>query len=147
MDLVKEDLARQLLHNRKSTVKNSIKSKALSNYVKSQKDVESLPSSKMLSVLSKDLLNRLEIELNQEDNLASQSMLRSNDNRELTHIVALTSYTNEKTINDCKRVGIKKVINKPLSYKTLHKVMWKHYFRVDLEEYKPYYKIAFNKTY
>ena len=39
------------------------------------------------------------------------------------------------------------VINKPLKYKTLHYVMWKHYFRVDLEEYKPIFKGAFNRSY
>ena len=38
----------------------------------------------------------------------------------LTHIVALTSYTNENVKTDCYAVGIKKVIYKPLQYKTLH---------------------------
>ena len=32
----------------------------------------------------------------------------------LTHIVALTSYTNENVKSDCYAVGIKKVIYKPL---------------------------------
>ena len=32
----------------------------------------------------------------------------------LTHIVALTSYTNENVKSDCYSVGIKKVIHKPL---------------------------------
>ena len=68
-------------------------------------------------------------------------------NQELTHIVALTSYTNEKVKADCYAAGIKRVINKPLKYKTLHYVMWKHYFRIDLEEYKPIYKSAFNQSF
>lgn len=69
------------------------------------------------------------------------------DIQELTHIVALTSYTNEKVKADCFAAGIKRVINKPLKYKTLHYVMWKHYFRVDLEEYKPIFKNAFNRSF
>ena len=28
----------------------------------------------------------------------------------------------------------------------LHKVMWQHYFRVDIEEYKGIYKTAFQKS-
>jgi response regulator RpfG family c-di-GMP phosphodiesterase len=66
---------------------------------------------------------------------------------ELTHIVALTSYTNEKIKQECFAAGIKKVINKPLKYKTLHAVMWKHYFRVDPDDYLPIFKGAFNHTY
>ena len=39
------------------------------------------------------------------------------------------------------------VINKPFKYKKLHKVMWCHHFRLELEEYLPVYKDAFDQSY
>jgi CheY-like chemotaxis protein len=59
---------------------------------------------------------------------------------EICHIVALTSYTNEKVIEECLLVGMKEVLNKPLDFKTLHRVMWKYFHRVDPEKYNVIYK-------
>ena len=43
-----------------------------------------------------------------------QKAIQDGEEEELTHIVALTSFTNEKNIEECLSIGIKKVYNKPL---------------------------------
>jgi hypothetical protein len=53
----------------------------------------------------------------------------------MTHIIALTAYTNDATETECKKIGIKKVMNKPINYKILHSIMWLHYYRVTEIEY------------
>ena len=48
---------------------------------------------------------------------------------ELTHIVALTSFSNAKLKEECALVGIKKVYNKPLNLVMLCEIMKNHYMR------------------
>ena len=48
---------------------------------------------------------------------------------ELTHIVALTSFSNAKLKEECALVGIKKVYNKPLNLVMLNEIMKNHYMR------------------
>ena len=57
----------------------------------------------------------------------------------ITHIVALTAYTNANSIKECLDVGIKKVLNKPLNFDHLHEVMWINFFRVTKEDYLTIY--------
>ena len=64
----------------------------------------------------------------------------------LSTIVALTSFTNEKTYQECIQAGMVDLINKPLNYKSLHKIMWYYFFRISKQEYKDLYKVAFNKS-
>ena len=78
---------------------------------------------------------------------ASKLINEMQKDEELAHIVALTAFTNKKSIAECHNVGIKSVLNKPLNYKELHKVMWKHYFRVETKEYPGIYKKEFKNTY
>ena len=58
----------------------------------------------------------------------------------MTHIIALTAYTNDATETECKKIGIKKVMNKPINYKILHSIIWLHYYRVTEIEYKAIYE-------
>ena len=58
----------------------------------------------------------------------------------MTHIIALTAYTNDATIAECNKIGIKKVMNKPINYKILHSIMWLHYYRVTELEYRAIYE-------
>jgi hypothetical protein len=53
----------------------------------------------------------------------------------MTHIVALTAYTNDTTLAECKKIGIKMVLNKPINYKVLHTIIWMHFYRVTEIEY------------
>ena len=99
-----------------------------------------------MSVISNNLKSRLNKELVSIENI-DKSKLDIDHQSELTHIVALTSYSNESVIRDCYAAGVKKVINKPLKYKTLHKVMWKHYFRIGNDEYQNVFKNAFNMSF
>ena len=46
----------------------------------------------------------------------------------MTYIVALTAFTNIKTEEECLGAGIKRVINKPLTFPVLNEVMWKYFF-------------------
>ena len=64
-----------------------------------------------------------------------------------TTIVILTAFTNEKFFQDCKELGIKKCIGKPLQYEALHECMHRYLFGVDLEEYKILFKDKFGKDY
>ncbi len=43
-------------------------------------------------------------------------------------VVAVTAYTDESTYKKAERVGIKKVINKPVSKTALEEVLNKYYF-------------------
>lgn len=49
--------------------------------------------------------------------------------KDLTHIVTLTSFTTKKHVTDCLAVGIKKVYFKPLSLGNLNEIMANHFFR------------------
>jgi CheY-like chemotaxis protein len=62
---------------------------------------------------------------------------------ELTHIIALTAFTNENTINECLSVGMKRVLNKPITIENLHYAVWRHFYRINMEEYK----IMFHQQY
>ena len=50
--------------------------------------------------------------------------------QELTHIVALTAFSNAKLKEECKAVGIKKVYNKPLNLDMLNEIMNNHFMRL-----------------
>ena len=65
----------------------------------------------------------------------------------ITTIVALTSFTTNSVKQECYEAGIVKVINKPLLFKQLHKVMWQYYFRVPKDDYLKIYKNQFNVSY
>ena len=60
---------------------------------------------------------------------SSQIMNLMKDEKDLTHIVALTSYTNKREA--CKQAGIKDMFNKPIKAKELHSVINQHFFRED----------------
>lgn len=45
--------------------------------------------------------------------------VRKEGNDELTHIVALTSFTNKKVHDNCRSIGIKEVYLKPLTFAKL----------------------------
>ena len=64
-----------------------------------------------------------------------------------TTIFAVTAYTDVGRKNECKRIGIKEVYNKPLKFKNLHKIMWLDFYNLDLSEYKEVYMKHFNKPY
>ena len=63
---------------------------------------------------------------------SSREILKIAGNEPLTTIVALTSYTNANVKEECLKIGMKEVIHKPLSYKTLHRIIHKFYFEIDL---------------
>ena len=46
----------------------------------------------------------------------------------MTYIVALTAFTNAKTEDQCLKAGMKRVINKPLTFQVLTNIMWRYYF-------------------
>ena len=48
---------------------------------------------------------------------------------ELTHIVACTSFTNEKTWENCLKIGMKKVYTKPLKLHHLEEIMQSNFSR------------------
>lgn len=50
---------------------------------------------------------------------------------DLTHIVALTSFTTNQYVQKCKQVGIQEVYFKPLTQENLHQIMELHFFRLD----------------
>ena len=54
--------------------------------------------------------------------------------KELTHIVALTSYTNKE--NDCLKAGMKSLFNKPLMAKDLYKIVCLHFYRLSQTDYE-----------
>ena len=64
----------------------------------------------------------------------------------LSIVVALTSFTNEKTYKECLDAGMVDVINKPLNYKALHRVMWNYFFMISPQEYRDMYRVAFNDS-
>ena len=78
---------------------------------------------------------------------SSREILKIAGDEPLTSIVALTSYTNEKVKEECLSIGMKEVIDKPLSYKTLHRIIHKFYFEIDLPLYKVVYKDNFNESF
>ena len=94
------------------------------------KDKKSFILSKRMSLRLQDLKGKLNY-------LSGGSKA---DCEPISYIVALTSFTNEKTKQDCFNVGIVDVINKPLNYKALHKIMWYYFFRIAPEEYRDLYK-------
>ena len=62
----------------------------------------------------------------------------------ISTVVALTSFTNEKTVQECLDAGMVEVVNKPLNYKALHKIMWNYFFMISHLEYRDLYRNAFN---
>jgi response regulator of citrate/malate metabolism len=47
---------------------------------------------------------------------------------EMTYIVAITAFTNSETVDDCAKAGIRRVLNKPITFPILNEVMWKYFF-------------------
>ena len=56
-------------------------------------------------------------------------MKKAEPGNELTHIVSLTSFTTQKTVDECLKIGMKKVYFKPLSKEDLHEIMVNHFYR------------------
>ena len=54
---------------------------------------------------------------------------RGHGEEELTHIVALTSYTSINNQKKCREYGMKGVYNKPIRLPELTKVMERHFYR------------------
>ena len=54
-------------------------------------------------------------------------------------IVVLTSYTSSSILKKCLESGCSEILNKPLVHEKLHQVMWKHFFRVNRNEYEKIY--------
>jgi response regulator of citrate/malate metabolism len=57
----------------------------------------------------------------------SLSLMKFKTNR-VCPVVAVTAYTDESTYKKAERVGIKKVINKPVNKTALEEVLNKYYF-------------------
>jgi CheY-like chemotaxis protein len=53
-------------------------------------------------------------------------------------IIALTSFSDYQTFEICKRIGMKEVINKPINYKELHRIVLMHAFDLRIEQYNQY---------
>jgi CheY-like chemotaxis protein len=76
---------------------------------------------------------------------ATEKILKliSDDPRQQTYpcnIVALTSYTDNKTIERCYSIGMKDVIHKPLDYNTLKRIVMTYHYGLSDMEYKQYLK-------
>ena len=54
---------------------------------------------------------------------------RGDEGEELTHIVALTSYSTLAVKNRCLKIGMKGLYNKPLKHTQLKTIMDSHYTR------------------
>lgn len=52
------------------------------------------------------------------------------------HIVALTSYTGDDVRRRVLNIGVKELVNKPLHHKQLQMMVYLHFYRLSLEEYK-----------
>lgn len=68
-------------------------------------------------------------------------MQKNNVEEEMTHIIALTSYTNKD--QECKDAGMKNLFNKPVRFKDLFKVVWRNHYRVSSEDYRHKYEQRF----
>ena len=53
-------------------------------------------------------------------------------------IVALTSYTDQKTIDRCMRIGMIDVIHKPLEYDSLKRIILMYHIGLDRDQYNLY---------
>ena len=71
---------------------------------------------------------------------ATENILKMiKDNPEKTshacNIVALTSYTDNKTIERCYSIGMKDVIHKPLDYNTLKRIVMIYHYGLSEPQY------------
>ena len=57
---------------------------------------------------------------------------------ELCDVVALTSNTDSTTIERCKKIGFKEVLNKPLSFESLKRIACLYHYKMSKEEYEEY---------
>ncbi len=64
------------------------------------------------------------------------NILKQDNNQDYCHIVALTSYTGMEIRQRCLKIGMKDVINKPLNHKDLQRIVYFHFYRVTIEEFK-----------
>lgn len=55
-------------------------------------------------------------------------------------IVALTSNTDELTMERCKKIGFKEVLHKPLDFDSLKRIACLYHFKMSPEEYEEYLK-------
>ena len=52
----------------------------------------------------------------------------------MTHIVALTSYEGKQIKHECLKLGMKKVIHKPINSNELIDIILKHFYRLSNEK-------------
>lgn len=76
---------------------------------------------------SKIIVNKLK-QLNQNGILNPSA----NEDNALSHVVALTSFTQDIT-QKCFNVGMREMTNKPLRFKKLCELMARHFFRISEE--------------
>jgi hypothetical protein len=50
-------------------------------------------------------------------------------------IIALTSFSDYQTFQFCKSIGMKEVLNKPISYKELLRIVLMYAFNLNLNQY------------
>ena len=62
--------------------------------------------------------------------LQMQKEVQLPDQDELTRIVALTSFTSQKIVDECLAIGMKDVTFKPLKLEVLKKIMQEHFYRI-----------------
>ena len=62
-------------------------------------------------------------------------------------IFAVTAYTDEKTMRQCKQAGISEVHNKPLPCDRVHIIMYLYFYRLSLEACKPLYERRFGRPF
>jgi CheY-like chemotaxis protein len=140
--LMQTDLDKQRLCRSKSSPFQ--KSKALNEYLKSIEDLGQLEMNAMSKIMPCMKSSLVDSKILKS---VDSKCLESKDHEVLTYIVALTSYTNEDIKNRCLAVGMQEVLNKPLNFKHLHRVIWKYFFRVDQEAYLLIYNNKFNTSY
>ena len=63
-------------------------------------------------------------------------MTRAANKEDYCHIVALTSYTGDDARRRALAMGAKDVIHKPLHQRDLSMMVYMHFYRMSLEEYK-----------
>ena len=76
-----------------------------------------------------------------EASKAIQDIMNESENaadKELTWIVALTSYTDKGTLEQIQALDIKNTFNKPLDYDNLCRMMQLYFYRLSPEDYEQY---------
>ena len=58
-----------------------------------------------------------------------------------TDIIALTSFTDKTTYDTCIEIGIKEVLNKPIHYLELLRLVLMYSFKLTFQQYKYYLEL------